>query len=115
MNSNLKVIADADRGGFTVTVMNRFKQTEELKNFRTKEEALTHANTVVRPNLSVGGWKAVQDIKKGEFVRRKQDANQTYTREDYDRTYGYQLDDYDDISRCIYVKKNTLLWVDFLY
>lgn len=55
----------------------------------------------------------VEKIKKGEFVKRKPDAKKTYTRGDYDREYGYQLDDYDDISRCIYVKKGTKLAVGF--
>ena len=61
------------------------------------------------------GFEAVENIKKGEFVKRKENANKTYTKGDFDRTYGYMLEDYDDISRCIYVKKGTKLFIGFTF
>ena len=59
---------------------------------------------------------AAKDISKGEFVRRKSDSKKTYTRGDYDRSHKvYSLNDEDDISREIYVKRHIMLWVDFDY
>ena len=30
----------------------------------------------------------IEKVKKGEFLKRKPDAKKTYTRGDYDRSYG---------------------------
>lgn len=50
---------------------------------------------------------------KGQLIQRKLDAKKLYRVAGYCRlNKRYQLDDMDDISRCIYVKKDTLVWVD---
>jgi len=62
------------------------------------------------------GWMVIEDVPKGEFVKRKSEAVPTYTRGEYCRyEKKYQLDDYGDISRCIYAKKGTLVWVGFTF
>jgi hypothetical protein len=67
--------------------------------------------------IAAGDNKApVEKIKKGEFVRRKADSKKTYRLAGYCRTNrAYQLDDEDDISRAIYVKKGTPLYFGFFY
>jgi hypothetical protein len=61
-------------------------------------------------------FKQVQELPLGEFVKRKEDSGKVYRRGPYDRTLGrYQLDDVEDISRAIYVKKGTALFVGFTY
>ena len=56
----------------------------------------------------------VQDIKKGEFVRRKPDAKKTYIRGDYCKfSKAYELTDYDDMNRQIYVKRGVKLATEF--
>ena len=56
----------------------------------------------------------LKDVPRGEFVRRKLDAKKTYMRGDYDRSSRtYSLDDWDDISRAIYLKGSALVWVGF--
>jgi hypothetical protein len=58
----------------------------------------------------------VEKLKKGEFVKRKPDARKVYTIVGYDRSLRkYQLDDHDDISRCIWVKAGTPLVYGFTY
>lgn len=58
----------------------------------------------------------VQDIPKGEFVRRKADAKKTYTKGSYCKfSKAWELHDESDISRSIFVKKNTILFVGFEY
>ncbi len=58
----------------------------------------------------------IEKVKKGEFLKRKPDAQKTYTRGDYDRTYGrYRIDDWDDISRDMLIRKGTLVWVGFTF
>ena len=58
----------------------------------------------------------VEDIKLGEFVKRKPDANKVYKRCEYDRTdQRYALQDTEDHCRYIYVKKGTLLDTGFTY
>jgi hypothetical protein len=58
----------------------------------------------------------VEDLPQGEFVQRKPGAAAVYRRGQYDRSQGrYQLDDYNDSSRCIYVKRGTVLYFGFTY
>jgi hypothetical protein len=56
----------------------------------------------------------LRDVKPGEFVRRKPDAKKTYVKEAYDRTTKtFCLQDFDDISRQVYVKGDKLVWIGF--
>jgi|TARA_R100000655_G_scaffold66217_1_gene104690 hypothetical protein len=58
----------------------------------------------------------IENVKKGEFVRRKLDAKTTFTKQGYCRfEKKYQLDDYEDINRCIYLTKGTDVYVGFDY
>lgn len=56
----------------------------------------------------------LKDVKQGEFIKRKADANKVYTRGDYDRSVKrFSCDDWDDISRNILLKGDALVFVDF--
>lgn len=63
----------------------------------------------------------VQDIAPGEYVKRlfcngTQAGNKVYKRGPYNpKAKRYALEDCDDISREIYVKKGTRLLVGFTY
>ena len=58
----------------------------------------------------------VQDIKEGEFVKRKADATKVYRRGNYDRSSKrYSLIDCDDTNREVFVKAGTQLFVGFTY
>lgn len=60
--------------------------------------------------------QTVETIKLGEFVKRKADANKVYKRGVYDAgSKRYALGDTDDISREIWVKKGTILFIGFDY
>jgi hypothetical protein len=57
----------------------------------------------------------VEKIKKGEFVR-KCGKKKVYRLEGYDRSERkYCLQDWDDFSRQVYVKKGTPLEYDFIF
>jgi hypothetical protein len=59
---------------------------------------------------------SIENVKHGEFVRRKENSVKTYQRVEYDRELKkYCLNDQDDISRCIYIKKGTKVFVGFTY
>ena len=61
-------------------------------------------------------WAKIEDLKKGEFFKRKPDANKTFTREEYCRyEKKYVGGDWDDISRECYFKKGTKVWVGFTF
>lgn len=63
-----------------------------------------------------GTFALASTIRKGEYVRRTLHAKKTYRMAGYCRfNKAYQLDDCDDISRCIYVKGSIALNVDFTY
>ena len=50
---------------------------------------------------------------KGQLIQRKESARKLYRVMGYCRiTKRYQLDDMEDCGRAIYVKKDTLVWVD---
>jgi hypothetical protein len=54
----------------------------------------------------------VENIKRDELVRRSPIAKKTYVRGEYCKTTKkYELNDYSDISRSIYVKKGTNLFL----
>jgi len=56
----------------------------------------------------------IENVKKGDFVRRKVDAKTTFTRGEYCRfERRYILNDWDDISRYVYIKKGTEVFIDF--
>jgi hypothetical protein len=56
----------------------------------------------------------LKDVKKGEFIKRKPDAKKVYTRGEYDRAEKrFTCDDWDDISRAVYLKGSTTVFVDF--
>lgn len=62
----------------------------------------------------------VQNIKRGEFVRRlNKDGtaqSKVYQRSYYDaESQRYALDDVDDTSRQVFVRKGTRLQVGFTY
>ena len=62
----------------------------------------------------------VQNIKRGEFVRRLNAdgtaQSKVYARSYYDAdTKRYALDDVDDTSRQVFVRKGTKLLVGFTY
>jgi len=58
----------------------------------------------------------IEQVKNGEFIKRKADSFKVYARAEYDRELKkYCLNDEDDISRCIYIKKGTPVYIDFTY
>ena len=58
----------------------------------------------------------IENVKKGDFLKRKPDAKKTYPRGDYDRMHGrYRVNDWDDISRDMLLPKGTLVWVGFTF
>lgn len=57
--------------------------------------------------------KKIEDVKQGEFVRRKEGAK-TFIRGKYMREIKrYELTAFDDINKVIYLKKGTIVHVDF--
>lgn len=66
----------------------------------------------------------LKDVKRGEYVRRKPDANTTFIRGEYIRDLNwntgkpynqYALSDTMDICREIYLKGSTIVYIDFEY
>jgi hypothetical protein len=54
----------------------------------------------------------VENIKREELVKRSPIAKKLYLRGEYCKVNKkYELNDYDDISRTIYVKKGTNLFL----
>ena len=50
----------------------------------------------------------------GEFFKIKENSKKVYTREDYYRPEKkYQCGDFEDIGNAIYLKGETLVFVDF--
>ena len=56
----------------------------------------------------------VEDIKKGTLVKRSATAKKLYIRGEYNKfDKKYELQNYDDISDFINVKKGTKLFTDW--
>ena len=76
-----------------------------------KKMAVKRGNKIIEE-----GWMAIENVPKGEFLKRNPDANPTFTRGKYCRyEKKYEMDDYYDISRCVYAKKGTLVYVGFTF
>jgi len=60
--------------------------------------------------------KSLKDIDTGEYFKRKPQSKTIYTKGDYDRSQKkYQCDNESDISKCIYLKGDTVVSVGFTY
>lgn len=55
-------------------------------------------------------------IKRGEYVKRKEGAKSVFIRGEYCRaTKRYSLVDTEDLSREVWVKADTVLFINFDY
>ena len=60
------------------------------------------------------GYLALKELPMGEFFKRKENSKKVYMREDYYRPEKkYQCGDFEDIGNAIYLKGETLVFVDF--
>ena len=58
----------------------------------------------------------IEDVSNGEFIKRKENAKTTYIKGGYCRyNKAYQIDNCEDISKDIYLKKGTSVFIDFTY
>lgn len=61
-----------------------------------------------------GRLENIENIKKGEFIKKKEGAKKTYTKGNYCRTNkGWECVSWDDISDFIYIKKGKAVYVGF--
>ena len=62
------------------------------------------------------GMYKLSDLKRREFFKRKPDARKVYRKGDYDRgSKKFSCMDEDDISREIFLKGDTMVYVGFDY
>lgn len=60
--------------------------------------------------------RKLRDVKRGEFIKRKPNANKVFTKGEYDREFKkYRCNDQDDISRDILLRGSTIVYVGFTY
>jgi hypothetical protein len=58
----------------------------------------------------------IKDAAKGEYIKRKADANTVYVKGDYDRsTKSFECHAFDDVCKFIYIKANKEIFVGFDY
>ena len=58
----------------------------------------------------------IEDVKKGDFVRRKIDAKTTFIKDEYCRyDKRYMLMDDQNINRFVGIKKGTPVYIGFTY
>ncbi len=56
----------------------------------------------------------IEDVKRGDFIRRKPDSHKTYTRDRYCRfEKKYICGDWEDINREILLKRGTVVYIGF--
>ena len=59
-------------------------------------------------------YSNVENIKRGEFVKRKVDSKRVFTRGEYcPASKRYALEAWDDISAVVYVPRGTVLVTGF--
>ena len=58
----------------------------------------------------------IQDLPKGEYIKRKPGARTVYIKGDYDSVAkAWECSDCEDTNRVIYIKKGKLVHVGFEY
>ena len=58
----------------------------------------------------------IKNVKPGDYVKRKSDSKAVYIKGDYDRTTkSFELQDVEDINRCVYVKADKIVVIGFTY
>lgn len=58
----------------------------------------------------------LSSVKPGEYVMRKPDSKKVYVKGSYDKgTKSFSLTDTEDISREIFLKASTMVFIGFTY
>ena len=58
----------------------------------------------------------LNEVKPGEYVKRKADSKTVFVKGAYDKsTKAFSLTDTEDISREVFLKSSTLVYVGFTY
>lgn len=58
----------------------------------------------------------IRTVPVGTYVKRKAEAKKVYIAAGYCRiSRAYQIDDADDINRCLYIKGGKQVFVGFTY
>jgi hypothetical protein len=58
----------------------------------------------------------ITQAKRGDYIKRKPDSKKTYIRGAYCKiSKAYSCVDFDDISSEIFIKSNTIVFVDFTF
>lgn len=56
----------------------------------------------------------MRDVNKGDFIRRKPEAKDTYIKGNYDRSKkDYSCTSFWDINKEIFIKPTTYVWIGF--
>jgi hypothetical protein len=56
----------------------------------------------------------IQDVKKGDFIRKTPTAKKTFIKESFCRfNKAYEVQDYSDINNWQYLKKNKIVYINF--
>jgi len=92
----------------------------DLASLDAAERARVIRHLKLNPRKNAGqnapGLYPISSLKKGEFFKRKPDARKVYVKGDYDRSERtYTGTDTEDISRAIYLKGTTRVYVGFDY
>ena len=58
----------------------------------------------------------ISQTKPNEYIRRKPDAKKTYIRGAYSKSIkAYSCVDFDDINNEIFIKSNTIVFINFTF
>ena len=58
----------------------------------------------------------LKNVKPGEYIKRKADAKTVYIKGSYDRASKcFELQDTEDMNRCVYVKADKPVFIGFTY
>ena len=58
----------------------------------------------------------ITQVKRGEYIKRKPDSKKTYIRGAFCKIRkAYSCIDFDDINNEIFIKSNTIVFVDFTF
>lgn len=59
-------------------------------------------------------FKNIEDVKKGDYFKRKPDSKKVYVKDSFNRSIGkYEAHNFEDINEFMSFKKGTKVFIDF--
>ena len=87
-----------------------------MTNKRDSKELISKGYRMLMHPGDIVWWVPIKEVKQGEFLKLSLDANEVWTRQEYDReAKRYSIHSEDDISKSRLIKGTRKVFIGFTY